>query len=163
MMRTRIGIYPGSFDPLTNGHLDIIQRAARLCDILYVAVARNSAKEPLFTIDERLEILRESFPDNDSIKFVSFDGLLADFCIKNGVLFIVRGLRATADYEYEHAIALMNKKLAPEVETVFLMADSDYSFISSRIVKEVAQNGGDVSSFIPRSVLPRLKSKYSGH
>jgi pantetheine-phosphate adenylyltransferase len=161
MRNLSIGIYPGSFDPLTNGHLDIIRRAARICDSLYVAVARNSAKKPLFSIDERLEILRECCPETGTIEIVSFDGLLADFCVRNGISIIVRGLRATADYEYEHAIALMNRKLAPELETIFLMAASEYSFVSSKIVKEVASNGGDVSSLVPPPVVSRLKQKFS--
>jgi len=157
----RKGIYPGSFDPFTNGHLDIIVRAASLCDKLYVAAARNGTKEPLFTLGERLEILKECCQGNGSIEVVTFDGLLADFCIKNGISSIIRGLRATADYEYEHAIALMNRRLAPQVETVFLMADAENSFISSTIVKEVARNGGDVSSFVPPAVVSQLKSKFS--
>ena len=161
MRNMRTGIYPGSFDPLTNGHLDIIVRAAALCDKLYVAAARNSTKEPLFTLEERLEIIKECCQGNGSIEVVTFDGLLADFCLKNGISFIFRGLRATADYEYEHAIALMNRRLAPQVETVFLMADAESSFISSTIVKEVALNGGDVSAFVPPAVVPLLQSKFS--
>lgn len=161
MRNTRVGIYPGSFDPLTNGHLDIIRRAAHLFDILYVAVARNSDKEPLFTIEERLEILHECCPESNTIKITSFDGLLADFCIKNEVSFIVRGLRATADYEYEQALAVMNKKLAHRLETLFFTASPEYSFVSSRMMKEVARYGGDISSLVPRSVVSRLQSKFS--
>jgi pantetheine-phosphate adenylyltransferase len=162
-MRKRIGIYPGSFDPLTNGHLDIVKRAADLCDLLYVAIARNTGKEPLFTIDERVEILKESCPDSENIKIVSFEGLLADFCKRNGIQFIIRGLRGISDFEYELGIALMNKRLDPEVETLFLAADSEFSFVSSRIVKEVALSGGDISPFVPLPVIPHLQSKISGH
>jgi pantetheine-phosphate adenylyltransferase len=162
MRNSRIGIYPGSFDPCTNGHLDIIRRAAAVFDLLYVAVARNSEKKPLFSIDERLEILNECCHGNSTIRVTFFDGLLADFCIKNGVSFIVRGLRATADYEFEHSIALMNKKLAPECETIFFMADLQYSFVSSRLIKEVALNGGDVSTLVPPTVVSRLLRKISG-
>jgi pantetheine-phosphate adenylyltransferase len=162
-MRKRIGIYPGSFDPLTNGHLDIVKRAADLCDLLYVAIARNTGKEPLFTIDERVEILKESCPKSENIKIVSFEGLLADFCGRNGVQFIIRGLRGVSDFEYELGIALMNKRLDPEVETLFLAADSEFSFVSSRIVKEVALSGGDISPFVPQPVIPHLQSKISGH
>ena len=151
----RKGIYPGSFDPLTNGHLGIIKRAASLCDMLIVAVARNSAKKPLFTLEERLEIIKESYPGNGQIQIVSFNGLLADFCVKNGISFIFRGLRSSADFDYECSIARMNSCLAPEVQTVFLMADEEYSFVSSSIVKEVASYGGDVSSLAPaRSYFP---------
>jgi pantetheine-phosphate adenylyltransferase len=158
---TRKGIYPGSFDPLTNGHLDIIIRAAALCDMLIVAVARNSAKEPLFSLEERLEILQECYPGNSSIEVVSFDGLLADFCVQNGVSFIFRGLRSSADFEYERSIALTNRCLAPGVETVFLTASAGSSYISSSIVREVALHRGDVSSFVPSSVVSRLQSKFS--
>jgi len=161
MRNTRIGIYPGSFDPLTNGHLDIIKRAAQLFDMLYVAVARNSTKKPLFSVEERLEIIQECCEGNGSIKIVAFDGLLADFCLKNDVSFIVRGLRATADYEYEQALSVMNKKLAPEIETLFFTASPEFSFVSSRMIKEVASYGGNISSLVPETVVSRLKSKFS--
>lgn len=158
-MRKRIGIYPGSFDPLTNGHLDIVKRAMDLCDLLYVAVARNTGKDPLFSLDERVEILKESCFFSDTIQIVSFEGLLVDFCRENGVQFIIRGLRSVTDFEYEMGIALMNKRLCPEIDTLFLTAESEFSFVSSRIVKEVAINGGDISPFVPPPVIPRLKSK----
>lgn len=161
MSNMRIGIYPGSFDPLTNGHLDIIRRATQLFDTLYVAVARNSAKEPLFTVEERLEIIQECCEGNGIIKVVSFEGLLADFCLKNDVSFIVRGLRAIADYEYEQALAVMNKKLTPGLETLFLTATPEFSFVSSRMIKEVASYGGSISSLVPEPVVSRLKSKFS--
>jgi pantetheine-phosphate adenylyltransferase len=158
----RIGIYPGSFDPLTNGHLDIIERAKKLSDKLIVAIARNNSKEPLFSEEERLEFLENSCSrDNNKIEIVSFDGLLVDFCRKRNVSFIIRGLRAIVDFEYEYAIALMNKNLAPEIETVFLMAKSEYSFISSNMVKEVASYGGDITSLIPPIVNKKLQEKFS--
>ncbi|MBP7583439.1 MAG: pantetheine-phosphate adenylyltransferase [Spirochaetes bacterium] len=157
----RIGIYPGSFDPLTNGHLDIIERSKKICDRLIIAVARNSAKNALFSIDERLEILRECCRcEGSEIGIVSFDGLLADYCKDNGVNFIVRGLRAIVDFEYEYAIALMNKKLAPDIETVFMMSRGEYSFISSNIVKEVASYGGDVSTLVPQFVQKKLQGLF---
>ena len=161
MGNERKGIYPGSFDPLTKGHSDIIIRAAALCDKLYVAVARNSAKKPLFTLEERLEILQECYPGNSGIEVVSFDGLLADFCVQNGISFIFRGLRSSADFEYERSIALTNRCLAPSVETLFLAAAAGSSFISSSIVREVALNRGDVSSLVPPAVASRLTSKFS--
>lgn len=156
----RRGIYPGSFDPVTNGHLDIIKRAAGLCDQLIVAVAHNQEKKHLFTAQERETMLQECCDEDISnIKIVSFDGLLVEYCVKNDISFIVRGLRAIADYEYEYAIALMNKRLVPKVETVFLMASAEHSFISSRIAKEVATYDGDITSLVPPSVAPKLKSK----
>lgn len=160
----RIGIYPGSFDPLTNGHLDIIERAKKLCDRMIIAIARNSEKQPLFTVEERLDMIEQCcLPcKNTRVDIVAFDGLLIDFCRDNQVSFIVRGLRAIVDFEYEYAIALMNRKLAQEIDTVFLMAMSEYSFVSSRMVKEVAGYGGDVSSLVPQFVHTKLREKYSG-
>jgi len=159
----RIGIYPGSFDPVTNGHLDIIERAKKLCDTLYVAVARNSDKNPLFSVEERVEMLTECCDDEGctSLEIVAFDGLLAYYCKENKIDIIIRGLRAIVDFEYEYAIALMNRQLAPGVETVFLMAKSDYSFVSSNMVKEVASYGGDVSPLVPQFVHKRLQEKFS--
>jgi pantetheine-phosphate adenylyltransferase len=160
----RIGIYPGSFDPLTNGHIDVIERARKLFDKLIVAVARNSAKMPLFSVQERIEILQKCCAcDGKNVEVASFDGLLVDYCLKNNVSCIVRGLRAIVDFEYEYAIALMNSKLAPDVETMFLLAKSEYSFVSSNMVKEVASYGGDVASLVPRFVHTRLQEKYSSH
>ncbi|MCX7678410.1 MAG: pantetheine-phosphate adenylyltransferase [Spirochaetes bacterium] len=158
----RIGIYPGSFDPLTNGHLDIIERAKRICDHLIVAVARNSAKRSLFTIEERLDMLKHCCQSlYNGIEIVTFEGLLAEYCKKRHVNFIVRGLRAIVDFEYEYAIALMNKKLAPDIETVFMMAKGEYSFLSSNIVKEVASLGGDISTLVPQFVQQKLQEKFS--
>lgn len=158
----RIGIYPGSFDPLTNGHLDIAERAKSLCDRLIIAVAVNSAKHPLFSVKERLEFLHECCVcGSNSIEITSFEGLLVDYCREKGVTFIIRGLRAIVDFEYEFAIALLNKKLAPEIETIFLMSQSENSFISSNMVKEVASYGGDVTSLVPQFIHKKLREKYS--
>jgi pantetheine-phosphate adenylyltransferase len=157
----RIAIYPGSFDPVTIGHLDIIKRAEKLCDKLLIAVAGNIAKKALFTIDERIELLELCCNSINKIEVVTFDGLLADFCRKNNVSCIIKGIRSVADYEYEYDQTLMNRHLAPEVETVYLLTRSEYSFISSSIVKEVAGLGGDVSKLVPQFVIPQLQSKYS--
>jgi pantetheine-phosphate adenylyltransferase len=156
----QIGIYPGSFDPLTCGHLDIIKRATQLFDKLIVAIARNSEKFPLFAVEERLAMLQECCKDISKVEITSFDGLLAEYCKKNNINFIVRGLRAIVDFEYEYAIALMNKELAPSVETVFLMSKSEFSFVSSKMVKEVASYGGDISRLVPQFVSVKLKEKF---
>ncbi|MEW6526984.1 MAG: pantetheine-phosphate adenylyltransferase [Spirochaetota bacterium] len=156
----QIGIYPGSFDPLTCGHLDIIKRATQLFDKLIVAIARNSEKFPLFAVEERLAMLQECCKDISKVEITSFDGLLAEYCKKNNINFIVRGLRAIVDFEYEYAIALMNKELAPSVETIFLMSKSEFSFVSSKMVKEVASYGGDISRLVPQFVSSKLKEKF---
>ncbi|GAB4220373.1 MAG: pantetheine-phosphate adenylyltransferase [Spirochaetes bacterium] len=156
----QIGIYPGSFDPLTCGHLDIIKRATQLFDKLIVAIARNSEKFPLFAVEERLAMLQECCRDISKVEITSFDGLLAEYCKKNNINFIVRGLRAIVDFEYEYAIALMNKELAPSVETIFLMSKSEFSFVSSKMVKEVASYGGDISRLVPQFVSSKLKEKF---
>lgn len=156
----QIGIYPGSFDPLTCGHLDIIKRATQLFDKLIVAIARNNEKFPLFAVEERLAMLQECCKDISKVEITSFDGLLAEYCKKNDINFIVRGLRAIVDFEYEYAIALMNKELAPSVETVFLMSKSEFSFVSSKMVKEVASYGGDIARLVPHFVSSKLKEKF---
>lgn len=158
----RIGIYPGSFDPLTYGHLDVIERAQVLCDKLIIAVAVNSAKNCLFTMDERLDLIKKATENsNTDIEVVSFKGLLAAFCDKNKVSFIIRGLRSTVDYEYEKPIAAVNASLYSHIETVFLMTRDEYSSISSNIVRELASYEGDVSSFVPQFVAEAIQSKYS--
>ncbi|HRZ25377.1 MAG TPA: pantetheine-phosphate adenylyltransferase [Spirochaetota bacterium] len=157
----RIGIYPGSFDPLTNGHVDIIRRAKGLCDKLIIAVAKNSAKKPLFNVQERIEIINKYCQDSDNIEVVSFDGLLVEYCRQNGVNFIIRGLRSTTDFEYEFTIASANGKLAPEIETVFLMTKGEHFFISSNIVKEIASYKGDITPLVPQFVVKRIHEKYS--
>jgi pantetheine-phosphate adenylyltransferase len=156
----RTAIYPGSFDPLTNGHLDIIQRAARLFDRVIVAVAQNEDKKPLFTLTERLDLVRcalESFPN---VQADSFDTLLVDYAKKQQGQAIIRGLRAVSDFEFEFQLALMNRKLDGDVETIFMMPRETYTFLSSRIVKEIARLGGNVSEFVPRHVRAALARKF---
>jgi len=154
-----VAIYPGSFDPITNGHLDLIERGSRLVDRLVVAVLRNQSKHPLFSVEERMELIRGvvSFPN---VEVASFDGLLADFAAAHGASMILRGIRAVSDYELEWQMALMNRRLQPGIETVFLTAGEEYSFISSKLVKEVASLGGSVAGIVPPSVEARLKQKY---
>lgn len=154
-----LAIYPGSFDPITNGHLDLIERAARLFDRLIVAILRNEGKEPLFTAEERVMMLRQVLKDYPNVEVDSFEGLLVDYAARKGASVIVRGIRAISDYEYELQMALMNRRLAPDIETVFLMAGEAYSFISSRLVKEVASLGGDVSGLVPPVVDARLRER----
>ncbi|MCU0847839.1 MAG: pantetheine-phosphate adenylyltransferase [Spirochaetes bacterium] len=157
----RIGIYPGSFDPLTKGHIDIIKRSREICDKLIIAVAINSSKKPLFTVEERLEIINNCCKDIGGIESSSFEGLLVDFCKKNGVNLIIRGLRSLADFEYEFSIATINSKLAPEIESIFLMTRGENLFISSNIAREIASYQGDVSSLVPRFVEEKIRQKYS--
>ncbi len=158
-MTERIALYPGSFDPLTNGHLDILSRARRLADRVVVAILENDAKTPLFSVSERIEMIREIVGGDGSTLVRSFSGLLVDFAREVGAALIVRGLRAISDYEYELQMALMNRRLAPSIETVFLMAKEEYSYVSSRLVKEVAGLGGDVSGLVPESVRRRLVAR----
>jgi pantetheine-phosphate adenylyltransferase len=155
-----IGIYPGSFDPITNGHLDIITRSAKLFDKLIVAVLSNPRKTALFTVDERIEMIRESVKDIDNIEIDSFSGLLIDFARLKKAKVIVKGLRAVSDFEYELQMALMNNKLDSEIETIFIMTSSKYSFLSSSIIKEVSSFGGCVRGLVPPIVEKRLKQKY---
>jgi pantetheine-phosphate adenylyltransferase len=161
-MTERIALYPGSFDPLTNGHLDILSRARRLADRVILAILENDAKTPLFSVAERIEMIREILHDDAATPVRSFSGLLVDFARDTGATLIVRGLRAISDYEYELQMALMNRRLTPDVETVFLMANEEYSYVSSRLVKEVARLGGDVSGLVPDVVLKRLLARI-GH
>ncbi|MEZ5366324.1 MAG: pantetheine-phosphate adenylyltransferase [Bryobacterales bacterium] len=152
-------IYPGSFDPPTNGHLDLIRRAARLFSHVVVAALRNEGKSPLFTVEERLEMLERASEDLSNVSFDSFDGLLVDYARKRGSTLILRGIRAISDYEYELQMALMNQKLYPELETMFIPAAESYSYLSSRLVKEVNRLGGDVSALVPPNVAVRLREK----
>ena len=145
----RIAVYPGSFDPLTNGHLDVVHRAARIFDKVVVAVAKNDAKQALFTMEERRHLVAEAVADLPNVEADQFDGLLVDYVANQGASVIVRGLRAISDFEFEFQLALMNRKLNEQVETVFLMPKDIYSFLSSRMVKEIARLGGDVRSFVP--------------
>ncbi len=155
-------IYPGSFDPLTNGHLDLIDRAAKIFDHLVVAILRNSSKNPLFTVEERVAMLTEGTAEFENVSVSTFDGLLVDFAREQRAHAVVRGIRAISDYEYEFQMALMNRRLSPEVETIFLMPDAKYSFVSSRLVKNVFQLGGSVDGLVPKFVIERLKDKGRG-
>jgi pantetheine-phosphate adenylyltransferase len=156
----RIGIYPGSFDPLTKGHLDIIERASGLCELLIVAVAKNSAKEALFSVEERIEIINTCCKDFKNIEVVSFSILLVDYCKEKDVTFILRGLRSTTDFEYEYSIATVNRNLAPEIETIFLMTKAEYFFISSNMAKDIASYFGNISSLVPQFVEQKIKQKF---
>ncbi|HTH98200.1 MAG TPA: pantetheine-phosphate adenylyltransferase [Stellaceae bacterium] len=164
-IKPRVAIYPGTFDPITNGHLDVIERAVRLADRLVIGVARNDAKGPLFSTDERVEMVREEIKhlsDKQAasrIEVRSFETLLVDFAASVGASVIIRGLRAVSDFEYEFQMAAMNARLSPDVETVFLMASDRHQFISSRFVKEIARLRGDVSHFVPQRILDRLTAK----
>ena len=155
----RTVIYPGSFDPLTNGHLDIMKRAARLFDSVIVAVANNEEKKPLFTLDERLALVQESIATMPNVKVDSFAGLLVDYVESRGGQAIIRGLRAISDFEFEFQLALMNRKLNERVETIFMMPKESYTFLSSRIIKEIARLGGDVGTFVPSHVQTALNKK----
>lgn len=145
----KIAIYPGSFDPCTNGHLDIILRASKLFDKLYVAVLRNSSKKPTFTSEERVLLLKKATKDVPNIEVITFNGLLVGIAEKIGASVIIKGLRAMSDFEYEFQMALANKMLSPNIETLFMMTSSENSFLSSSLVREVAQNGGCISHFVP--------------
>ena len=158
-MNTVKAIYPGSFDPVTNGHLDLIARGSKIFDHLVVAILSNSAKDPLFTVAERAEMLAEELSHFEHVSIATFDGLLVDFARAQKAQAVMRGIRAISDYEYEFQMALMNRRLAPEVETIFLMPDSKYSFVSSRLVKEVFRLGGSVKGLVPERVIERLQTK----
>ena len=157
----RRAIYPGSFDPVTNGHLYVIERARKLFDEVVVAVAHNDEKQPLFSLEERLELLRETAGRIDNVRIAEFKGLLVDFAKAGKAGAVIRGLRAVSDFEFEFQMALMNRKLEAGVETIFLMPKEEYTYLSSRIVKEIARLGGDVSSFVPARVAKALSRKFS--
>jgi len=152
----RIAIFPGSFDPLTNGHVDIIDRSARLFDRVVVAVLTNAAKTPRFSVDERLTIIRETFAGRTNVEADQFDGLLVDYARAKGAAVIVRGLRGIADFEYELTMAMMNRNLDKDVETVFMMPSEQYTYVSSRLIKEVMSLGGSVAGLVPPGVEERL-------
>jgi pantetheine-phosphate adenylyltransferase len=163
-MKTRVALYPGTFDPLTNGHLDIIGRAVKLYDKLVLGVALNSAKGPLFSFEERVEMARElaeSVANDTIIEVLPFEGLLMHFAEQVGANSIIRGLRAVSDFEYEFQMVGMNQRLNPDIETVFLMADPRHQAIASRLVKEIAKLGGDVTPFVPPMVKDRLLEKFA--
>jgi len=154
-------IYPGSFDPITNGHLDVINRAATLFDEVVVAVAYNEQKQGLFNSDERMALIQEVAGSLPNIRIARFEGLLVDFATAEKATAVVRGLRAVSDFEFEFQMALMNRKLAPQIETIFLMPAEKYTYLSSRIVKEIARLGGDVGAFVPVSVARALREKFA--
>lgn len=160
MACTKIAVYPGSFDPVTNGHIDLIRRGVKVFDELYVAVACNQEKNSLFTVCERMEMIQEIFSDNPQIKVSTFDGLLINYVQEMNAHAIIRGLRAVSDFEYEFQMALMNRNLAPSVETFFMMSKDTYMYVSSRIVKELASLGGAVSDLVHPLVEERIKKKY---
>lgn len=157
----RTAIYPGSFDPITNGHLDVIQRAARLFDRVIVAVASNESKNPLFSLRERLVLVTETVRGLPNVETDSFESLLVDYVERCSAQVIVRGLRAVSDFEFEFQLALMNRKLNERVETIFMMPKDTYTFLSSRITKEIARLGGEVGAFVPAHVKAALRDKFS--
>jgi len=157
-----VAVYPGSFDPITNGHLDLVQRCAPLVDRLVVAVLKNAHKNPLFSLEERVEMLKEVVRPYGNVEVDAFDGLLVDYARQKNARVLVRGIRAISDYEYELQMALMNRRLAPEIETLFMMAGEAYSFISSKLVKEVIGLGGNISGLVPPSVEEKLKQRFLG-
>lgn len=154
-----IAIYPGSFDPCTNGHLDIIVRSAKLFDKLYVAVLNNSQKKPLFSVEERMELLKKATADIPNIEIISFDGLLVSIAEQVGARVIIKGLRAMSDFEYEFQMALANRGLNQDIETLFMTTTTDNSFLSSSLVKEVARNGGKISQFVPAVIEEEIAKK----
>lgn len=155
-------VYPGTFDPLTNGHLDLIRRACRLCSHIVVGVAANPKKQPLFSLEERVDLIRAVINNNDlsqTVEVIGFSGLLVDFAREHDARILIRGMRAVSDFEFEFQLASMNRSLAPDVESVFLMPGESYSFVSSTLVKEVAKLNGDIARFVPKSVLSALQEK----
>ena len=156
----KLAIYPGTFDPITNGHLDLVERGLRIFDEMIVAVAHNPKKQPLFSLEERLELIRESVKGYENLRVESFDGLLVDYMHSRGGVAIIRGLRAISDFEYEMLMALMNRRLATEIETVFMMPSVEYSYLTSTIVKEVSSLGGSVKGLVPKVVGKALRKKF---
>jgi pantetheine-phosphate adenylyltransferase len=156
--KEKIAVFPGSFDPLTKGHQSVVKRALTLFDKIYVAVGKNSTKSSYFTVEERLEHIKNTFKSEKKVEAIAFDGLTVDFCKKLKAGFIIRGVRNTTDFEYEKNIAQMNKTLAPQIETVFILTDAEFAAINSTIVREILKNGGDVSGFVPA----KLKLKKNG-
>ncbi len=155
----RIAIYPGSFDPITNGHLDILERAMKLFDKVIITIARNSSKSPLFTEEERLELIRKVVAPFKSVEVDSFDGLLVEYARKQNAIAVVRGLRAISDFEYELQMALMNRKLSESLVTTFLMPNEKYTYLNSSIVREIARLGGNINGFVPPEVQQALEQK----
>lgn len=158
----QLAVYPGSFDPIHNGHVDIILRGARLFDRIVVAVLRNAEKSPLFSVEERIELMREVFRDRPNVEIEAFDGLLVDYARQKHASVIVRGLRAVSDFEFEFQMALMNRRLDKKIETVFMLPSESYSYVSSRLVKEIFQFGGSVTGLVPQIVEQRLAARRAG-
>ena len=158
-MKTSIAIYPGSFDPVTNGHLDLIERGEKMFDLLIVAVLQNAEKQPLFSVNERVEMLREVTKRWPDVEVDVFDGLLVDYARRRGAGVILRGIRAVSDYEYELQMALMNRKLEPRLETVFMLPGVTYSYLSSKLVREIARLGAPLQGLVPDIVEQRLRAK----
>ena len=159
-LQMRRAIYPGSFDPVTNGHLDVVERARKLFDEVVVAVAHNEEKHALFSLEERLDLLDGMVGKIDNVKVAQFDGLLVKFATEQNATAVIRGLRAVSDFEFEFQMALMNRQLENKVETIFLMPKEEYTYLSSRIIKEIARLGGDVSKFVPPTVARALAKKF---
>lgn len=159
-MTKKIAVYPGSYDPLTNGHIDIIQRGLKIFDKLIVAALKNPSKTYLFSLDERLDILEKTFKSNSQIEIDYFEGLLVDYLKKKDSLTVVRGLRAISDFDIEFQMALMNRRIKPEIETIFFVPSVNYSFLSSKLVKEIYQLGGEIKSMVPKIVNDKLKEKF---
>lgn len=155
----KIAVYPGSFDPVTNGHLDLIHRALEFVDELVVALLVNPEKKPLFSVKERLQLIREVIPDDSRIKIDQFDGLLVDFASSRNARMIIRGLRAVTDFDYEFQMSLMNRRLEPQIETIFLVPAEQYTYVSSKLVKEIASHGGAIKGLVPREVEEKLRQK----
>jgi pantetheine-phosphate adenylyltransferase len=162
-MKNVIAIYPGSFDPLTNGHLDLIERGSRIFDRLIVGILRNPEKDPLFSVEERLDMLAQLCKKWDNVSVDTFDGLLVDFAKRVNARAVLRGIRAISDYEYELQMALMNRKLGPQLETVFMASGEAFSYLSSRVVKDIARLRGSVKDFVPALVAERLQEKLGLH
>lgn len=160
--RKSVAIFPGSFDPITNGHVDIVGRALSVFGEVIIAILSNAEKRPLFSVEERVEIIREAYRGNARVRVETFSGLLVDYAMKVGATVIVRGLRAISDFEFEFQLALMNRRLNPHIETVFIMAAESYSYVSSRLIKEVFQLGGSVRGLVPAVVERRLREKSGG-
>ncbi len=158
-MKDVIAIYPGSFDPLTNGHLDLIERGSKIFDQLIVAILRNPEKEPLFSVEERFEMLQSMISHQSNVRVDSFDGLMVEYAVRVGATAVLRGIRAISDYEYELQMALMNRKLEPRLEAVFMMPAEAYSYLSSRLVREIATLGGSVKDLVPPMVEQKLREK----
>ena len=157
----KVAVYPGSFDPVTNGHLDIIERASRVCEKVVVGVLNNANKSPMFTVEERMDMLKNVTANFTNVEVDSFSGLLVDFASSHCANVIIKGLRTVADFEYEFGMALLNKTLNPDIETMFMMTNSKYSYISSSMVKELAGFKGDLTGLVPAQIINKIKQKYT--